>query len=39
MVSMHQVQDSQGHLSKVFKWNTCLKYTQHASKLMAQLFT
>lgn len=39
MVSMHKVSDSSGHLSKMFKWDTCLKFTQQPSKLMNKLFT
>lgn len=38
MISMHKIEDSQEHLSQVFKWKTCLKYTQYASKLLNQLF-
>lgn len=36
---MYSVQDSCAHLSSVFKWPTCLKYTAQPAKLMAQLFS
>lgn len=39
MVSMHTVSNSSAHLSNIFNWDTCLKYTQQPSKLMSQLFT